>query len=163
MNLSPTARPLRAALKEAGKRLFRRACEDIGVSLAHVADHIDVSHGRVERWVSPNTDAHIPLYLLASRIAVSDRLFARIVADLEFLRAQQDGVPTSTEGAIAGVISRAGEAIAALGRAYVGGQLSSLDVPTVRQRVADLESECARLRRLLEHSAPLVRAVAVAS
>lgn len=152
MNLAPTARPLRSALKEAAKRLFRRACEDVGVSLVYVADHLDMSPSRVENWLSPSVDANVPLYLLASRAAIPDRLFARIVADLESLRAQQGtGLVVAPESAATGVIERACAAIAELGRALADARVSSLDAPSVRREIGSLRDECVRMIRSLDH------------
>lgn len=150
MKLALTARPLRSDLKAACKRLWRRALEDIGVSSASVADQLDVAHGIAERWAHEDTDHPLPVYALASRRAVPESLYQRVLADLDALRAQQgDGLHSTVEGAAAMLVARAGATLDEIGRALADGRVTSVERPGMRRVVAALRSQCDSLLRLL--------------
>ncbi len=152
MKVKSTTRPLRSHLKAAVKLMFRRACEDIGVSLASVADNIDVAHGLVQRWADSDHDASLPVYALASASAVPESLYHRILADLEMLRSQQtDDLERSPEGAAGSLLMRAGAAIEEVSRALTTGEITSLAAPGVLRKIACLEDDCRKLRRSLSH------------
>lgn len=150
MKLALTARPLRSELKSTVKRLWRRALEDLGVSSASIADNLDVAHGIAERWARDDCDHPLPVYALASRRAVPEPVYQRLLADLDALRAQQgDGLHATIEGAAAMLVARAGATLDEIGRALADGRVTSVERPGMRRVVAALRSQCDSLLRLL--------------
>jgi len=130
-------------------RLVRRALEDTGVSMAHVANKVHRASNVVERWLSETDEhRHVPLWLLAHREAVGDALFERIVSDLRAERVRQ-GAPSVVplERVLGTALRVMADALARGMTALEDGKLTREERTDLRPVVAKVRAWCDRFLR----------------
>jgi hypothetical protein len=134
------------------KRMFRRACEDVGIALSTIATGIHRSRTVVDRWADEQSDHAMPVWAMALPDAVSDSLFDRLVHDLRAMRSRShNGLVPRAEGVAGLLLQRLGGAVSEIAEALSDGRISSLEAPKVLKRIAEVEEECRRLRASLDH------------
>lgn len=158
MTPTPTARLFTRELQGLTKRLIRRASEDTGVSLASIADALERSHGLVEQWVCERAAKHLPVYVLASPLAIPERLYQRIISDIDHVRhAQAESLAPKPEGACTLLLARLGAGVESIARALADGRVTSMERPELLRKLAEIEAAIASVRRSFDLEARRVQ------